>query len=478
MIDKPYPRDMIGYGENAPRAHWPNGARIAVQFVLNYEEGGENNVLHGDPASEAFLSEIVGAQPWPGLRHMNMESVYEYGARAGFWRLHRAFTQRNLPVTVFAVASAMVRNAEIVNAMEEAGWEIASHGYKWIDYRDVPEERERKHIAQSVDILAELTGHRPLGLYQGRTSMQTLRLTQEEGGFLYSADSYADDLPYWVEGPNGRGGTGPFLMVPYTLDSNDMRFATPQGFNSGQDFFLYLKDAFDCLYREGESAPKMLSIGLHCRLIGRPGRMEGLLRFLDYVQSHDKVWVATRLDIAKNWLFHYPPPGGWKPSTLSRPLFVARFGGIFEHSPWVAERAFTAGLGPETDTAAGLHAAMVAAMRAGSEIEHRALILAHPDLAGKLALSGKLTAESTGEQASAGLDQLTPNELATFTRLNDTYRVRFGFPYILAVKGRSKAEILADFTQRLENDAPTEFATALAQIEKIAALRLQDLLPG
>ena len=242
-----------------------------MQFVINYEEGGENNILHGDAASEAFLSEIVGAAPWPGMRHMNMESIYEYGSRAGFWRLHRMFTERSVPVTVYAVATAMARNHEAVAAMNEAGWEIATHGLKWIDYRDIPPEVEARHIAEAVRIHTEVAGARPLGFYQGRTSVNTIRLGMEEGGFLYCADSYADDLPYWLNGPRG-----PQLMIPYTLDSNDMRFATPQGFNSGDQFYAYLKDSFDTLYAEGDVAPKMLSIGLHCRLVGRPGRAASL----------------------------------------------------------------------------------------------------------------------------------------------------------------------------------------------------------
>ena len=260
-----YPRDMRGYGPNPPQPHWPGEARLCLQFVINYEEGGENNILHGDAASEAFLSEIVGAQPWPGQRHMNMESIYEYGSRAGFWRLHRMFCQRSIPATVFAVATALERSPESAAAMISAGWEIASHGLKWIDYRDFSREAEAAHISQAVKILEKMTGERPLGMYQGRTSAQTLDLTCEEGGFLYSADSYADELPYWVE-----GARGPQLVVPYTLDCNDMRFATLQGFNSGDQFYAYLKDSFDVLYEEGASAPKMLSVGLHARLAGRP----------------------------------------------------------------------------------------------------------------------------------------------------------------------------------------------------------------
>ncbi|SHO64558.1 putative urate catabolism protein [Pseudoxanthobacter soli DSM 19599] len=302
MTDASYPRDLLGYGRNPPHADWPGGARIAVQFVLNYEEGGENCILHGDAASEAFLSEIVGAQPWPGQRHMNMESIYEYGSRAGFWRLWRLFTGRNVPVTVYGVATAMARNPDAVAAMKEADWEIASHGLKWIEYKDFTEEEERRHMAEAIRIHTEVTGERPLGWYTGRASIHSTALAAEEGGFLYSSDAYADDLPYWIEGPKG-----PHLIIPYTLDSNDMRFATPQGFNTGDHFFHYLRDAFDTLYAEGGSAPKMLNIGLHCRLVGRPGRIAGLARFLDYVLGHEKVWVARRIDIARHWRERHPP---------------------------------------------------------------------------------------------------------------------------------------------------------------------------
>ncbi len=298
-----YPRDLIGYGRSPPHPRWPNEANIAVQFVLNYEEGGENCILHGDAASEAFLSEIVGAQAWPGQRHMNMESIYEFGSRAGFWRLWRLFTERAMPLTVFAVATAMARNREAVAGMQEAGWEIATHGLKWIDYKDFAKEDERGHVREAVRIHTEVTGSRPLGIYQGRTSAHTLDIVMEEQGFLYSADSYADELPYWVRGPHG-----PQLIVPYTLDANDMRFATPQGFNSGDQFFAYLKDSFDLLYAEGAAGrPKMMSIGLHCRLAGRPGRAAALARFLDYVQGHDRVWVARRIDIARHWIATHPP---------------------------------------------------------------------------------------------------------------------------------------------------------------------------
>jgi len=292
----PYPRDLVGYGRNPPDPRWPGAARIAVQFVVNYEEGGERNILHGDATSEAFLSDVLRAKPWPGARHMNVESMYEYGSRAGFWRLWRLFTHHQIPVTVFGVAMALARSPDAVAAMREARWEIASHGLKWIDYKDVPEDEERAQLAEAIRIHAQATGERPLGWYTGRTSVNTLKAVLDEGGFLYSSDSYADDLPYWVNGPKG-----PHLIIPYTLDANDMRFVNAQGFGSGDDFFTYLKDAFDLLYAEGASAPKMMSIGLHCRLVGRPGRAAALTRFLDHVAGHERVWLATRVDIARHW---------------------------------------------------------------------------------------------------------------------------------------------------------------------------------
>ena len=301
-----YPRDMVGYGRRSPDPQWPGGARVAVQFVVNYEEGGESNVLHGDPTSEWLLSDIVGAEPWPGQRHMNMESLYEYGSRAGFWRLWRLFMARGIAVTAFAVATAMPRNPEAIAAMNEAGWEIASHGLKWLEYRNFPEEEERRHILEAIRIHTATAGARPLGFYQGKASVNTTRLVMEEGGFVYSSDSYADDLPYWIDGPKG-----PHLIIPYTLDANDMRFATAQGFNSGEQFFNYLTDSFDVLYAEGKAgAPKMMSVGLHCRLAGRPGRAAALARFLDYVQSKDRVWLPRRIDIARHWIEIHPPSPG------------------------------------------------------------------------------------------------------------------------------------------------------------------------
>jgi putative urate catabolism protein len=299
-----YPRNLVGYGRNPPDPKWPGGAHVAVQFVINYEEGAESSILDGDAASESLLSEIVGAAPWPGQRNLNMESLYEYGSRAGFWRLWRLFTELKVQTTVYGVTLAMARNPEAVAAMKEAGWEIASHGYRWLEYRDFPEAKEREHILEAVRLHTELTGERPYGMYQGKPSGNTLKLVMEEGGFLYSSDSYADDLPSWVPGI----GSKPFLIIPYTLDTNDMRFATPQGFNAGDQFFAYLKDAFDVLYREGqEGAPKMLSVGLHCRLVGRPGRIAALRRFIEYVLSHDKVWIPQRIEIARHWHAHHQP---------------------------------------------------------------------------------------------------------------------------------------------------------------------------
>lgn len=302
MSSDAYPRNMSGYGQHPPAANWPGGARTAMQFVINYEEGGENCVLHGDAASEAFLSEIVGAEAIHGDRHMNMESLYEYGSRAGFWRLHRLFVDRNLPVTVFAVAMALERNPGVVDAMQKAGWEIASHGYRWIDYQFVDEATERQHLSLALEIHERVCGSPPLGWYLGRCSPNSHRIAAEYGGFLYNADSYADDLPYW-----DYSFDTPQLMVPYTLDANDMRFATPQGFNSGQQFFDYLKDGFDVLHAEGG---RMMSMGLHCRLAGRPGRAAAVAKFIDYVASRDDVWVATRLEIANHWRETHPAAVG------------------------------------------------------------------------------------------------------------------------------------------------------------------------
>lgn len=305
MADDHYPRDLLGYRGQPPKVRWPGDARLALQFVINYEEGAENSVLHGDTASETFLSDIIGARPYQD-RHMSMESLYEYGSRVGFWRLHRLFTALEVPVTVYGVAMALQRNSHAVAAMQSAGWEIASHAYRWIDHQFMPREEEKAQIRKAIDIHTEVTGQRPLGWYTGRDSPNTRSLIIEEGGFLYDSDSYADDLPYW----HHSDGKPAHLIIPYTLDNNDMRFVSPQGFNSGEQFYQYLKDSFDTLYFEGAETPKMMSVGLHCRITGRPGRFLALERFLRYALRHDYVWCCRREDIARHWHQNHPPSGG------------------------------------------------------------------------------------------------------------------------------------------------------------------------
>ena len=468
-----YPRNMIGYGATPPDAAWPGGAKIAVQFVLNYEEGGENSVLHGDAASEAFLSDIAGAAPWPGQRHWNMESIYEYGARAGFWRLHRMFTGADIPVTIYGVATALARSPEQVAAMKDAKWEIASHGLKWVEHKDMPEDEERAAIAEAVRLHTEVVGTRPRGWYTGRCSVNTVRLVAEEGGFDYISDTYDDDLPYWLE-----VGNRDQLIIPYTLEANDMRFATAPGYITGEQFFQYLKDAFDVLYAEGEAgAPKMMSVGLHCRLIGRPGKAAGLKRFIEYIKGFEGVWCPRRIDVAEHWARVHPHQRRNLPSRMEREDFVAAYGGVFEHSAWVADRAFELELGAAHDTAIGLYNALSRVFRSASEVERLGVLTAQPDLAGKLAAAKRLTAESTSEQASAGLDALTDAERERFTRLNAAYMEKHGFPFIIAVRDHDKASILAAFERRIGNDRAEEFDEACHQVERIAEFRLKDLLP-
>ena len=463
---KRYPRDMTGYGGAVPAAQWPNGAKIAVQIVLNYEEGGENNILHGDAASEAFLSEITGAAPWQGQRHWNMESIYEYGSRAGFWRVHKLL--KNTPITVYGVATALMRAPQQLKAMKEAGWEIASHGLKWIEHKDMEPQEERAQIREAIRLHTEVVGEAPRGWYTGRCSMNTVDLAAEEGDFAYIADSYADDLPYWV-----RAGGKDQLIVPYTMDCNDMRFAIQAGYTNGDQFESYLKDSFNMLYAEGaEGAPKMLSIGLHCRLIGRPGRAMALKRALEHFAKHDGVWFATREQIADHWASLHPPAEGTAPSEMDRETFVAEFGGMFEHSPWIAEGAFDLELGATHDNAAGIHNALARVFRNASEEQRLGVLTAHPDLAGKLAAAGRLTKESTAEQAGAGLDLLTDEERETFQNLNAGYVERHGFPFIIAVKDNTKSSILEAFHRRIKNDRDTEFSEACRQVERIAELRL------
>jgi len=468
-----YPRDMNGYGAQPPKANWPGGAHVAVQFVLNYEEGGENCILHGDAASEAFLVDVLGSQPWPGQRHANVESMYEYGARAGFWRLHRLFTEAKLPVTIYGVATALMRAPAQLAAMQQAGWEIASHGLKWVQHKDMSPEEERAQIAEAIRLHTIATGAPPRGWYTGRSSLNTLDLVSETGAFAYVSDTYDDDLPYWRV-HQGR----PQLVIPYTLSANDMRFVTAPGFDTGEEYFTFLRDSFDCLYAEGQAgSPKMMSIGLHCRLVGQPGRYQGLKKFIDYIQSFDKVWVPTRLEIAEHWAREHPYRApDCIPSQLDRDDFVARFGSIYEHSPWITERAWEAEMGPANDTALGLAFALRCQFRMASPEERLGVLRAHPDLAGKLAAARRLTADSTAEQASAGLDALTDAERARFTALNTAYTEKFGFPFIIAVRDNTKASILAAFEKRLANSAEQEFATACAQVERIAQLRLEAVL--
>ena len=300
-----YPRDLVGYGRNPPFADWPGGARVAVQFVLNYEEGGENCVLHGDAGSEQFLSEMFNPPSYPG-RHLSMEGIYEYGSRVGVWRILREFERRGLPLTVFGVAMALQRHPELTAAFRELGHEIACHGWRWINYQAIDEATKREHMRIGMEIIESLTGERPLGWYTGRDSPNTRRLVADHGGFLYDADYYGDDLPFWAEVTRSDGARVPHLVVPYTLDTNDMRFALPQGFSHGGQFFDYLRDAFDVLYAEGDERPAMLSVGMHCRLLGRPGRFRALQRFLDHLEQHDRVWICRRVDIARHWIAHHP----------------------------------------------------------------------------------------------------------------------------------------------------------------------------
>ena len=461
-----YPRDMSGHGANPPAANWPNGAKIAVQIVLNYEEGGENNILHGDAASEAFLSEITGAQPWFGQRHWNMETLYEYGSRAGFWRLHRMLS--DLPITVYGVATALARAPQQVAAMKSSGWEIASHGLKWVEHKDMGEEEERTQIADAIRLHTEVVGEAPQGWYTGRCSNNTVRLTAETGQFAYVADSYADDLPYWSK----EGGVDQ-LIVPYTMDCNDMRFGIQAGFTNGDQFESYLKDSFDFLYEEGEAGvPKMLSIGLHCRIMGRPGRAAALRRVIEYMKSHKDVWFATRLEIAQHWAKENPAMTTAPASQMTREKFVSEFGGIFEHSAWIAEGAFDLELGPTHDNAQGVHQALARVFRSATEEQRLGVLTAHPDLAGKLAAAKRLTAESTAEQAAAGLNALTAEEHASFTDLNNAYTTKFGFPFIIAVRDNTKTTIMAAFKRRINNDRDVEFSEACKQVERIAELRL------
>jgi OHCU decarboxylase len=401
-----------------------------------------------------------------------MESIYDYGARAGFWRLHRLFTGADIPVTVYGVASALARSPQQVEAMKDAGWEIASHGLKWIDYKDHDAEAESADITEAIRLHTEVVGVAPRGWYTGRSSINTVALAAETGAFDYISDTYDDDLPYWMQVRDGDQ-----LIIPYTLDCNDMRFATPQGFNSGDQFYAYLRDTFDALYAEGcDGVPKMMSVGLHCRLIGRPGRIQALKRFIDYIKAFEGVWTPRRIDIADHWRATHPPKHPLRLDKMSRASFVEKFGGVFEHSAWIAERAYDLELGPAHNSVAGIHNALARMFRSASQGERLGVLTAHPDLAGKLAAAKRLTAESTAEQGSAGLNALTDAERAKFTELNEAYVSKHGFPFIIAVKDHNKDGILRHFEARISNDTQTEFETACAQVERIARLRLEAML--
>ena len=475
-----YVRDMRGYGVNPVNPSWPGNANVAVQFVVNYEEGGENCILHGDAASEAFLSEIVGAAPWPGLRHWNMESIYEYGARAGFWRLYRMFDAAGIPVTVYGVASALARSPDQVAAMQAAGWEIASHGLKWIDYREYEQVDEERDMKEAIRVHTEVTGARPTGWYTGRTSANTVRIVAQEGGFAYISDVYDDDLPYWLDHDGHGNAIKPQLMIPYTLDANDMRFATAQGFNTGDHFYSYLKDTFDTLYAEGEKGrPSMMSIGLHCRLTGRPGRAAGLQRFIDYVKGRDKVWFPRRIDIADHWREAHPYKAPTlRPSRMNRREFVDKFGDIFEHSAWIAEGAFDLELGLAHDSAGGLHNALCRAFRSASKQNRLDALIAQTDFVSMLAQAKSLMTEPAFELTGTGLDTLDDAEWEKIVALNDTYVRKFGHPFIVAAQDNDKASILKALETRIANSDDKEFDISCKQLERIAWYRLHKLLPS
>ena len=453
----------------------PAAPSVAVQFVLNYEEGGENCILHGDAASEGFLSEIPDAQPWPGQRHWNMESVYEYGARAGFWRLRDLFVSRGVPVTVYGVATALARSPAQVAAMQDAGWEIASHGLKWIDYRDHSREAETADIDEAIRLHTEVTGEPPSGWYTGRTSVHTVELASEAGSFDWISDTYDDDLPYWRE----HGGRQQ-LIIPYSLESQRHALLGRHLPHRARIIFTYLKDTFDILYAEGEAgSPKMMSVGLHCRLVGRPGRVAGARPLHRLRPSHDEVWIATRVDIAAP--LARPPPGARRgaerPTDLAARTSSPASAASSSTRPGSPSAPTPSSSARRTTPPSGSHNALARAFRSASEAERLGVLTAHPDLAGKLAAAKRLTPESTAEQAGAGLDALTDAERARFTELNDAYAGKFGFPFIIAVRGLDKARILAAFETRIANDRDTEFATACAQVERIALLRLKDMLP-
>ncbi|NCF46546.1 MAG: allantoinase PuuE [Alphaproteobacteria bacterium] len=460
MSPNRYPRDLSGKFCQPEQIKWPNDAKIAVQFVLNYEEGGENCLLHGDSQSEGFLSEIVGAVPWPNQRHWNMESIYEYGARAGFWRIYELFTQHAIPITVYAVATALGRSPEQVHAMQSANWEIASHGYKWIEHKDLSPHEEEALIKKAIELHMSVTGEPPKGWYTGRASMNSVDLVCKQGSIEYISDSYADDLPYWHVYRDK-----PHLIIPYTLDANDMRFANVQGFNSGDQFFAYLKDSFDSLYREGANGkPKMLSIGLHCRLIGRPGRIESLIKFLSYIQGFSDVWYPRRIDISDYWHTNYPfDMSAWQSrvTSLSEQAFIKKFSEIFENGRWIAEGAYKLDLGPSHNTAIGLHNALCRIFRSAPYETRKKLVEAHSGGQKKPMIFEKLISEQNKDIACA---------------LDEQFSTKFGFKYTLSETDANNCDVLQNLRERLESDYMTEFAENCRQIEKIALEKISMLI--
>ena len=455
-----YPRDLSGKFCQPDQIKWPNDEKIAVQFVLNYEEGGENCLLHGDSQSEGFLSEIVSAVPWQNQRHWNMESIYEYGARAGFWRIYELFSEHAIPITVYAIATALARSPEQVHAMQSANWEIASHGYKWIEHKDLSPHEEEVQIKKAIELHKSVTGETPKGWYTGRASINSVDLICKQGSLEYISDSYADDLPYWYVYRDK-----PQLIIPYTLDANDMRFASAQGFNSGDQFFTYLKDSFDSLYREGaKGKPKMLSIGLHCRLIGRPGRIESLFKFLSYIRGFNDVWYPRRIDISDYWHANYPfDMTLWKKraTALSEQAFIAKFSAVFENGLWIAEDAFRLELGPSHNTAIGLHNAFCRIFRSASYEKRRKLVEQHSGGYKKPVIFEKLISEQDKELAGA---------------LDDEYTKKFGFKYTLSETDANNCDVLQNLKDRLATDYSTEFKQNCRQIEKIALEKISVLI--
>ena len=455
-----YPRDLSGKFCQPVQIKWPNNEKIAVQFVLNYEEGGENCLLHGDSQSEGFLSEIVSAVPWQNQRHWNMESIYEYGARAGFWRIYELFSEHAIPITVYAIATALARSPEQVHAMQSANWEIASHGYKWIEHKDLSPHEEEVQIKKAIELHKSVTGETPKGWYTGRSSINSVDLICKQGSLEYISDSYADDLPYWYVYRDK-----PQLIIPYTLDANDMRFASAQGFNSGDQFFTYLKDSFDSLYREGaKGKPKMLSIGLHCRIIGRPGRIESLFKFLSYIRDFNDVWYPRRIDISDYWHANYPfDMTLWKrrATALSEQAFIEKFSAVFENGLWIAEDAFKLELGPSHNTAIGLHNAFCRIFRSASYEKRRKLVEQHSGGYKKPVIFEKLISEQDKELAGA---------------LDDEYTKKFGFKYTLSETDANNCDVLQNLKDRLATDYSTEFKQNCRQIEKIALEKISVLI--